>query len=95
MKKIVLGSILAAACVFAAAPASYSTCVACHGVKGEKAFAATPTMIPANLTKDEVAKALHGYKDGTYGGKMKGVMKGNAMRLTDAQITELAEYIGK
>lgn len=95
MKKIVLGSILAAAVAFAAAPASYSTCVACHGAKGEKAFAATPKMIPANLTKDEVAKALKGYKDGSYGGKMKGVMKGNVMRLTDADIAELAEYIGK
>jgi len=95
MKKIVLSSMLAAACAFAAAPASYSTCVACHGAKGEKAFAATPTKIPASLSKADVAKALHGFKDGSYGGKMKGVMKGQVMKLTEADINELAEYIGK
>jgi cytochrome c len=95
MKKILLSSVLVAACAFAAAPGSYASCKACHGVKGEKAFASTPTKIPANLSKADVAKALHGYKDGTYGGPMKGVMKGQVMKLTDAQITELAEYIGK
>jgi len=95
MKKIVLGSILAAALAFAVAPSTYNTCKACHGVKGEKAFAATPTMIPAHLTKAEVEAALKGYKDGSFGGKMKGVMKGQVMKLTDAEIKELAEYIGK
>ena len=95
MKKIVLSSILAAACAFAAAPASYTTCVACHGANGEKAFAATPTKIPSNLSKADVVKALNGYKDGSYGGTMKGVMKGQVMKLTAAQITELSEYIGK
>ena len=37
--------------------------------------------------------ALHGYKDGSYGGPMKGVMKGQVARLSDADITDIAKQI--
>jgi len=48
------------------------------------------------MTKDEIVKALKGYKDGTYGGAMKGVMKGQvATTLTDKDIEEIAEDIKK
>jgi len=47
------------------------------------------------LTKDEIKKALHGYKDGTYGGSMKTIMKGQAGGLSDAQIEAIANKVGK
>ena len=59
MRKILLLTSILACAAFAN---PYAKCVACHGAKGEKAFAATPTQIPANLTKAEVATALKGYK---------------------------------
>ncbi len=95
MKKLVLTTVIAASCAFAA-PAAYNTCKGCHGAKGElNTTTQNKSAIPANLTKAEVENALKGYKAGTYGGAMKMIMKGQVARLTDAQIKELAEYIGK
>ncbi len=39
--------------------------------------------------------ALKGYKDGSYGGAMKGVMKGQVARLSDADIQDLATQVSK
>jgi len=41
------------------------------------------------------SKALTGYKDGSYGGAMKGVMKGQVAKLTDDDIKAIAEAVGK
>jgi cytochrome c553 len=35
------------------------------------------------------------YKDGSYGGAMKGLMKGQVAKLSDADIKALADYMGK
>ena len=37
--------------------------------------------------------ALHGYKDGSYGGPMKGLMKGQVASLSDADIKAVSAYI--
>lgn len=96
MKKIVLATVALSAFAFAAAPASYNACKACHGVKGEiNVTTQSKSFVPANLTKDEIVKALKGYKDGTYGGPMKGLMKGQVARLSDDDIKALADYMGK
>ena len=47
------------------------------------------------MTKADVAKALVGYKNGTYGGPMKGLMKGQVARYSDADLKAAAELIGK
>jgi cytochrome c len=94
MKKIALTVLALATFALADAPAAYNTCKACHGDKGEKNTIAKD-LVPASLSKAEVEKALNGYKDGSYGGAMKGVMKGQVMRLSDADIKALADYIGK
>lgn len=95
MKKIAMTLIVAGACAFAAAPASYNTCKGCHGAAGEKNTMA-PAAIPSELTKAEVKAALEGYKAGTYDKAGKAMMmKGQVARLTPAQIEELANYIGK
>ncbi len=94
MKKIAISMLIAGATMLMAeAPAAYTACKACHGEKGEKAFAAAPDRVPAKLSKEDIVKALKGYKDGSYGGATKGMMAGQVAALTDAQIEELATYI--
>ncbi len=96
MKKLVLATVALTAFAFADAPASYTACKACHGVKGEtNVTTQNKSHIPAELTKDEIVKSLNGYKDGSYGGAMKALMKGQVARLTDADIQALADYMGK
>jgi cytochrome c553 len=72
----------------------FAKCAGCHGQKGEKAALGKSQIIAgwdASKTKD----ALHGYKNGTYGGQMKSLMKGQVAPLTDADIDALADYISK
>ncbi|ADG93552.1 putative cytochrome c [Arcobacter nitrofigilis DSM 7299] len=91
MKKILLlTSILA--CVAFANP--FAKCVGCHGANGEK-VALGKSKIIKDMTKAEIVTALKGYKDGTYGGPMKGLMKGQVTSLSDADIQAIADKIGK
>ncbi|MGB6329677.1 MAG: c-type cytochrome [Halarcobacter sp.] len=91
MKKIVLlTSILA--CVAFANP--YAKCVACHGANGEK-VALGKSKVMKDMTKAEIMTSLKGYKDGTYGGPMKGVMIPQVKSLSDADIEAIANQIGK
>ena len=69
-------------------------CAGCHGANFEKK-ALGKSKIVKDLTADEITKALKGYKDGTYGGAMKGVMKGQVAKLSDADIKEIADKFGK
>jgi len=45
------------------------------------------------MTKENIVTALKGYKDGTYGGAMKGMMKGQVSKLSDADIDAIAAEI--
>ena len=94
MKKIIAGLALAAAttCLMADGAALYKPCAGCHGASAEKA-ALGKSQIIKGWDAAKVSKALHGYKDGSYGGAMKGVMKGQVASLDDAKIGELAKYI--
>lgn len=94
MKKIIAGLALAAAttCLMADGAALFKPCAGCHGASGEKA-ALGKSQIIKGWGADKVSKALHGYKDGSYGGAMKGVMKGQVASLDDAKIAELSKYI--
>jgi len=95
MKKIALTLLVAGACAFAAAPASYATCKACHGEHGEKNTMVSASK-PDTLSKADVKAALEGYKAGTRNTYGKGMMmKPHASRLTPEQIDELANYIGQ
>jgi len=71
-----------------------SSCGACHGKNFEKT-AMGKSKIVKDLTAEEITKALKGYKDGTYGGAMKMIMKGQAAKLTDDDIKAIAEAVGK
>ena len=56
-----------------------AACKGCHGANFEVS-ALGKSKIVANMTKDEVSNALVGYKNGTYGGSMKGIMKGQVAK---------------
>lgn len=72
----------------------YKKCVACHGAAGEKS-ALGKSKIIKDMGAAGIITALKGYKDGSYGGPMKAVMKGQVATLSDAQITSIATYIAK
>lgn len=91
MKKILLGTVLATATLMAA---NFATCAGCHGQHAEKKALGKSAVIKG-WSVDKITAALKGYKDGSYGGQMKGVMKGQAARLSDTDIKELATIISK
>jgi len=94
MKKIILSlTVLGAASLFAA-DVNTAACAGCHGANFEKA-ALGKSKIVKDMTKADIEKALKGYKDGSYGGAMKGVMKGQAAKLSDADMKAIAEKFGK
>ncbi|ADR33462.1 cytochrome c, class I [Sulfuricurvum kujiense DSM 16994] len=67
-------------------------CASCHGAKAEKS-ALNKSQIIATLSEQQIADALKGYQNGTYGREMKALMQGQAKGLNDAQIDALAKYI--
>lgn len=97
MKKIVI-SVLAllalSSSVMADGAAAFKKCAGCHGATGEKA-ALGKSKIINTLTKKEIATALKGYQDGTYGGASKAIMKSQAAKLSETDIKEIANLIGK
>jgi len=94
INKVLLG--LAVVGTFTAASADgaevFKKCVACHGVNAEKKALGKSEIIQGWEAK-RVMAALKGYKDGTYGGAMKALMKGQVASLDDTQIEEVAKYI--
>lgn len=94
MKKVILLTLLTGMALNAAdATALYQKCAACHGQSGEK-HALGKSKIINTMTPAEIETALNGYKDGTYGGSMKAVMKGQAASLSEADIKAIATFIG-
>ena len=96
LRKILLGvSVFGLASLFAADGATlYKACATCHGANAEKA-ALGKSQIIKGWEVDKIESALKGYKDGSYGGAMKGVMKGQVARFNDEDIKALAQYISK
>lgn len=61
-------------------------CKGCHGLNFEK-YALGKSKIVKDMTKAEVSKALIGYKNGTYGGAMQGVMKGQVAGYSESDLS--------
>jgi cytochrome c553 len=78
----------------AAAAPDLGACKGCHGANFEKK-AMGKSKIVKDLTKADIVTALKGYKDGSYGGAMKGLMKGQVASFDDATIEAIANTIGK
>ena len=60
--------------------------------KAEKS-ALNKSKVIANMTEEELVSAMKGYKDGSYGGAMKALMRGQVATLSDDDTTTLAKYI--
>lgn len=72
----------------------FSKCASCHGVNAEKKALGKSQIIKGwDIAKIE--NALGGYKNGTYGGSMKGLMKAQVTSLSEKDITLLAKHISK
>ncbi|NWF66652.1 MAG: c-type cytochrome [Campylobacterales bacterium] len=94
MKKLALALLIAgSSSLFAADGAAlFGKCASCHGAKGEKA-ALGKSQIIAGWDAAKTETALKGYKDGSYGGAMKNLMKGQVATLSDDDVKALATYI--
>ena len=92
MKKLVLSTIIAAATAASLSAASIAACAGCHGADFSK-----PALGKSQVVKGwdaaKIEASLKGYKDGTYGGPMKGVMAGQVKNLSDADIKDLSAQI--
>ena len=93
MKKVILGLTLISTMMLASDGASlYSKCAGCHGSQGEKKALGKSKVIN-EMSQADFITALNGYKDGSYGGPMKGLMKGQVAKLSDSDIEALASHI--
>ena len=72
----------------------FSACLGCHGADASKKALGKSHVIKG-WDAQKITDALDGYKAGTYGGSMKGLMKSQASKLSDADIKAVAEYISK
>jgi len=88
IKVIALGSLLASSSY----AASLAACAGCHGQHFEK-VAMGKSKVVKDMSQADILIALKGYKDGTYGGAMKGLMKGQVANLSDADMKAMAEAI--
>jgi len=92
MKKTLVTLSVVAIAATSTFAANTAACVGCHGANFEKA-ALGKSKVVKDMTKENIVAALKGYKDGSYGGAMKGVMKGQADKLSDADIEAIATQI--
>ncbi len=89
IKVMALGSLLAASALYGASTAA---CAGCHGASFEKK-AMGKSKVVKDMSKEDIVKALKGYKDGSYGGPAKGMMKMQVAALSDADIDAIAASI--
>jgi len=73
--------------------ALYKTqCASCHGPAGENK-ALGKSQVIKEFSQEQIVTALKGYKDGSYGGAMKALMKSKAAPLSDEDITAIAQTV--
>jgi cytochrome c553 len=69
-----------------------SQCASCHGAAGEKK-ALNKSQVIKEFSQEQIVTALKGYKDGSYGGAMKALMKSKVAKLSDEEIDAVAKAI--
>ena len=93
MKKLVLSVIIALGLFGTSVSANnLGACTSCHGANFEKK-ALGKSKIVSDMNQTAIVTALKGYKDDTYGGPMKGVMKGQVARYSNEELEEMAATI--
>jgi cytochrome c553 len=78
----------------ATAEVNTAACAGCHGANFEKKAMGVSKEVNT-MSKADIVAALKGYKDGSYGGSMKALMKGQVAALDDATIEAIANKVGK
>ena len=94
MKKIVTTIVALSATTALMAGVNAGACKGCHGQNFEKK-ALGKSKVVSDMTHADIAVAMKGYKAGTYGGPMKGLMKGQVAKYSDADLDAFALTIGK
>ncbi|QOY53844.1 cytochrome C [Candidatus Sulfurimonas marisnigri] len=94
MKRVFTAIVAIVATTTLTAEVNVSTCTGCHGTDWSKA-ALNKSKNVAEMTHSEIADALKGYKAGTYGGPMKGLMKGQVAKYSDADLDAFSLTVGK
>jgi cytochrome c len=92
LKTLTLGLALLGTSLMADGATIYKKCAGCHGANGEKA-ALGKSKIIKDLSETELMTAMKGYKDGSYGGPMKGLMKGQVAKLSDADVDAVVKHM--
>jgi len=93
MKKILITSLLTAGlAVSAMAEVNLKACAGCHGGDWSKK-ALGKSKVVANMTTKDIVDSIIGYKNGSYGGSMKGVMKSQVAKYSDEELKLVAESI--
>jgi cytochrome c553 len=72
----------------------YMKCTSCHGMDASKKALGKSKVI-RGWSIEKLTKAIKGYQDGSYGGDMKSVMKGQVKDFNAVDIHILSEYISK
>ncbi len=90
---VIAGAIIGSSTLFAADGAAlYNKCAGCHGATGEK-VALGKSKVIADMTEEELNTSMNGYNAGTYGGAMKGLMKGQVANLSKDDIKAISAHI--
>ena len=92
MKQTMIITAVATLAVSGAYAVNTQACTACHGANFEKK-AMNVSKVVKDMSKEEIVTALKGYKAGTFGGPMKGVMAGQVAKLSDEDIEAIATQI--
>lgn len=91
-KSLVLASLILGTSVMADGASLYKKCAGCHGMDGSKIALGKSKNI-SQMSEEELNTAMNGYKDGSYGGAMKGLMKGQVARLSKDDIALISKHI--
>jgi len=94
MKKIVMSIVALTATTALMAGVNAGACTGCHGADWSK-IALGKSLDVSQMTHKEIADSLIGYKNGTYGRSMKGLMKGQVAKYSDADLEAFSQTIGK
>jgi cytochrome c-type protein NapB len=92
MRKTLITLTAVAVASTSAFAAGTAACKGCHGQNFEKK-AMNVSKVVKDMSKADIVTSLKGYKAGTYGGNMKGIMAGQVKSLDDAAIEAIATEI--
>ena len=94
MKNIVTTIVALTATTALMAGVNGAACKGCHGADWSKKAMGKSKNVAA-MTHADISSALKGYKAGTYGGPMKGLMKGQVAKYSDADLDAFSLTVGK